>query len=87
MVAPRALDSCRMPEGSWALGTRMLRALSLLMWMQFVESVYGLDVFSHEIFSIPLGKYFFVFRNTQDLMQGLIAATCPLVYAPDKDDF
>ena len=24
MVAPRALDSCRRPEGSWALGTRML---------------------------------------------------------------
>ena len=23
MVAPRALDSCRKPEGSWALGTRM----------------------------------------------------------------
>jgi len=23
MVAPRALDSCRRPEGSWALGTRM----------------------------------------------------------------
>ena len=24
MVAPRALDSCRRPEGSWALGTRMV---------------------------------------------------------------
>ena len=23
MVAPRALDSCHRPEGSWALGTRM----------------------------------------------------------------
>ena len=23
MVAPRALDFCRKPEGSWALGTRM----------------------------------------------------------------
>ena len=26
MVAPRALDSCRRPDGSWVLGTRMKEA-------------------------------------------------------------
>ena len=31
MVAPRALDSCRRPEGSWTLGTRMTNILLLVL--------------------------------------------------------
>ena len=50
----RALDPCRRPEGSWALGTRMVFLWSFIAWATLALSAIKVH---HEIFFVSLSGF------------------------------